>query len=146
MTDCPSTETLAAFTHGGPDPDAAAEIAEHVLSCPTCMCLVDSELDHEQEAPDGPTPDYDAATIDRDAQQLVTGAHMTPTLLAAYLEQRLTTLSEDLVMEHLATCTECGDAMLYLMDGGRSWKDFVQRYGETLGFSAGSETEGCASE
>ncbi len=71
---------------------------------------------------------------------------MTPTLLAAYFEQRLTPMAEDLVIDHWATCTICGDATLYLVGEARSWHDFLKRYGEKLEFNTASESERCPSE
>ncbi len=143
MTDCPDIEILVALAKGALDDSAmASEIAAHAGECSECMGFIDDVLAGSDLAPKpGVTPPADELlTIDRDALRLRTAsAHMTPTLLAAFCDGTLTGTSEELVMEHLAICKTCADAMLDLTDRANpeaSWADFVKEHGAELGFES----------
>ncbi len=140
---CPSARELLAFAEGTKTP---AGIAAHIEACGECAGLVaDIAAFPDIELREGAAPaTEEESAVDRDAIRLKTAdAHLTPRLLVAFCDGSLCGVSEELVMDHLATCQTCADAMLELTDRPNpeaSWATFVARHGDELGF--GEEGEG----
>ncbi len=137
---CPNAREVLAFAEGT---ETTAGVAAHIEACAECAGLVaDIAAFPGIELREGaipPTEDENA--VDRDALRLKTAdAHMTPRLLAAFCDGSLGGVSEELVMEHLAACQTCADAMLELTDRPNpeaSWVTFVARHGAELGLRDG---------
>ncbi len=47
MMNCPTDETLAAFLDGRLQPEARAEVVEHIANCPDCYALVSAGWDYQ---------------------------------------------------------------------------------------------------
>lgn len=118
MTGCPSAPVLLAFAGGTGDESQAGAIGRHVETCAECAGFVaDVSAFPDIEPREGAAPVTEAQLeVDRDALRLTNGHHLTLKLLAAYCDGDLATTSEDLVMDHLALCPACMQAMVELTD------------------------------
>lgn len=138
MTECPSAMVLLAFALGTGDESQAPAIGRHVETCADCAGFVAdvSDFPDDIEPREGAAPVTDAQLeVDRDALRLTNGHHLTLKLLGAYCDGDLATTSEELVMDHLATCRTCARMMLKLTDRSNpepSWTAFLEKHGEDL--------------
>lgn len=145
--ECPDVPILVAYALADELDDVLpAHIAAHVAACSDCAGFVADVAAYPDITPGTTPPSAEEIAIDADALRLKTKAdqHVTPRLLAAYCVGDLAPVSDGLVVEHMADCKRCADAMQEHIDKAvpAGWGEDGVDPGDDASASSASKEEG----